>query len=149
MAQVARVEKKIWIPEVSNKRIQELAERIKPVIRFARGAEGLFRSADGHPYNIKLVDLFDVAYTWDPKPTDKVNGLRPICDIRTYHTYGYYGVFKPLIAEVLAQIPAEHVDSVVAFEIVDAPETATDLDREQQALDAGYHVAMTRLYARK
>ncbi len=66
MAQTVRVEKKIWIPEVPNKRIHELAERIKPIIRFARGAKGLFRSADGHPYNIKPVDLFDVAYTWDP-----------------------------------------------------------------------------------
>ncbi|MEK7609440.1 MAG: hypothetical protein AAB476_03105 [Patescibacteria group bacterium] len=139
MAQTARVEKKSWIPEVPEECIKELAERIKPVVQFAR---------KGKCY-IKPVDLFGVAYTWDPKPMDKATRIKPICDIRTYHTYSYHGMFKPSIAEVLAQIPADHVDKVVAFEIVASPETADDLNREHEALNAGYHVATTRLYSRK
>jgi hypothetical protein len=99
------------------------------------------------------VDLFGIAYTWDPKPSrppEKAIGLKPLCDITTYHVYGYHGCFKPSIAEVLAQIPEEHVSSkVVAFEMVEMPETADDLNREHDALDAGYHVARTRLYVKK
>ena len=138
MAEKARVKKKIWIPEVPEERIQELAERIKPVVYFAR---------KGRCY-IKPVDLFDIAYTWEPKSADKATCLNPLCDITTYHTYGYYGMFKPSIAEVLAQIPAEHLDKVAAFEIVGSPETVDDLNREHEAVNAGYHVATTRLYVR-
>lgn len=139
MVQTARVEKRVWIPEVVKERIQELAERIKPIVQFPR---------EGKCY-IKPVDLFGIAYTWDPKSADKATGLKPLCDITTYHTYSYHGFFKPSIAEVLAQIPAEHLDKVVAFEIVENPETADDLNREREALNAGYHVATTRLYVRE
>ena len=138
MAQTARVEK-IWIPKVPKDRIKELAERIKPVVQFAH---------KGKRY-IKPVDLFGIAYTWDPKAASKAKDLKPLCDITTYHTYGYYGFFKPSIAEVLAQIPAEHLDKVVAFEIVDSPQGVNDLNRENEALNAGYHVATTTLYIRK
>lgn len=149
MTQAEDVEKRVWIPKVPKRRIQKLAERIKPVVRFAKGEEGLFRSPKGFPYHIKQVDLFDVSYTWNVEPTNRVVDLKPLCEIRTYHGYGHYSLFKPSIAEVLAQIPAEHLDRVVAFEIVVAPETADDLNREGEACDAGYHVATTRLYTRE
>lgn len=132
-------QKASWIPEVSKERIRELAERIKPVVQFVR---------NGRCY-IKPVDLFGIAYTWNPKSAGKATGLKPLCDITTYHTYGYYGMFKPSIAEVLAQIPAEHLDKVVAFEIVDSPKDADDLNRQSKAINAGYHVATTRLYVRE
>ncbi len=131
--------KKVWIPEIPEKRIRELAERIKPVVEFqGRG-----------PCYIKPVDLFEVAYTWDPSPARSARGLKALCDITTYHTYGYYGFFKPSIAEVLAQIPKEHLDKVVAFQIVGSPQDSGDLNRELEALNAGYHVATTRLYVRE
>ncbi len=128
-----------WIPKVPKERIKELAKRIRPVVWFP---------VIGLCY-IKRVDPFNIAFTWDPRPRWKVFGLKAICDITTYHTYGYYGFFKPSIAEVLAQIPAELLDKVVAFETVERPETVDDLNREREALNAGYHVATTRLYVRK
>jgi hypothetical protein len=140
---------KKWIPEISEEKIQELAKKIAPVVRFARGEQELFRDKKGFLYWIEPVDLFNMAYTFDPKPTKEAVGLKPIGDITTYHTYGYQGLFKPSIAEVLAQIPAELLENVVAFEIVKKPETADDLNREQTALNAGYHVATTRLYAQE
>ena len=51
-----KTSRKSWIPEVSEERIQELAERIKPVVQFAQGR-----------CYIKPVDLFAVAYTWGPE----------------------------------------------------------------------------------
>ena len=135
-------EGKVWIPKVSRGRINKLAKRIKPVIQFTHS---IFR---GKRY-IKPVDLFGVAYTWDPKPRRRARNLKPLCDITTYHAYGYYGCFKPSVAEVLAQIPKEYLDKVIAFEIIRGPETADDLNREKEALQAGYHVATTRLYVHK
>lgn len=137
MPEVTEKEKKVWIPKVPEERIRALAERIKPVVRRPR-------SRDLH--YIVPVDLFHVAYTWDPKLAEKATDLKAVCDITTYHTYGYHGFFKPSIAEVLAQIPEEYLDRVVAFEIVESPNTADDLNREREALNAGYHVAKTRLY---
>ena len=131
------IEKKVWIPEVPKEQIVLLAKRIKPVYDF------------GHKHYIKPVDLFSVAYTWEPKKAKRVVGLKALCDIRTYHGFGYHGFFKPSIAEVLAQIPAEHLSKVVAFEIVDCPKDADDLNKEKEALNAGYHVASTRLYIRE
>lgn len=140
---------KSWIPDVPEVQIRGLADRIKPVIRFTRHAKRWIQSAEGQLYYIKPVDPFHTSFIWDPQPTASAKGLMPLCDIRTYHTYGYHGLFKPSIAEVLAQIPVEYLNKVVAFEIVNKPQTVADLDRERVALDAGYHVATTRLYYRK
>ncbi len=139
MKETARHEKKSWIPSISDERLRELFEKIKPVVDF--GKKGL--------RYIKQEDLRNIAYTWDPKPAKKAKNLYNLCDITTYHSYGHYVLFKPSIAEVLAQIPKEHLDKVIAFEIVKSPETADDLNREREATNAGYHVAMTRLYVQK
>jgi len=131
--------KKVWIPKISDKELNELALRIKPVVEVY---------SKGKCY-IGSVGLRDSAFMWSPKPAKKSRGLKPIRDIRTYHTWSYYGFFKPSIAEVIAQIPKELLDRVVAFEIVKWPETADDLNKELKALNAGYHVATTRLYTKE
>lgn len=59
----------------------------------------------------------------------------------------YYGIFKPSIAEVLAQIPEELIEQTVAFETI-GPADADALNKERDALNAGFHVATTRLYGR-
>ncbi len=136
--------RKSWIPKILDERLQELCKRIKPVVRFVswfgKGKECL--------YYIKPVDPRKIAYTWDPKPRRKARRLKKLCDITTYHSYGYYGFFKPSIAEVIAQIPEEYLNKVVAFEIVENPEKRDDLNLHSEALNAGYHVATTRLYIR-
>ena len=127
-----------WIPKISEEYLQELVARIKPVIN----------DDDRGKCYIEPVDPRTIAYMWDPKPTEEAKGLKPLCRIRTYHTWAYYGLFKPSIAEVLAQIPNEHIDDVVAFEMVEYPKTTSDLNRESDALDAGYHVATVQLYVK-
>lgn len=127
------------IPELSPERLQELVKRIRPIVRF-----------DDKPCFIKPVDPSKVAYTWSPKKFKSIPAsIEVFRTIRTLHTYGYYGMFKPSIAEVLAQIPLEDLNAVVAFEIVKSPETATDLNLEREALNAGFHVAETALYRNK
>lgn len=134
-----------YIPKVDKNVIRKLAETIKPVVsKNARGEVGL--DVEGNLFYIKPVDLFEIAYTWDPKVTERARGLVKLKDITTYHTYGYYGLFKPSIAEVIAQIPEELLESVVAFEIIESPTTAEDFNKDLAAFNAGYHVATTRLY---
>lgn len=126
---------KSWIPKIKDDVLEKLFKKIKPIVR-----------KGGEAYYIEKVDLRGASYLWSPKTTRKAPKLEPITDIRTYHTYGYYGFFKPSIAEVIAQIPKEYLSQVTTFEIISSPEDANDLGREQEALNAGYHVAITRLY---
>jgi hypothetical protein len=138
---------KPWLRTISDERLTELAKRIKPVVRFAEGEEGLFVHSKGSLYYIKDVDLRKTAFTWDPEADRLADTFTTICDIQTYHSWSYYGFFKPSIAEVLTNIPEEFLEQVVAFEIVSQPETAYDFGGEnQEAFDDSFHVATTRLY---
>jgi hypothetical protein len=124
-----------WIPKLTDERLAELVEKIKPVIR-----------RDDDLYYIKPVDPRGIAYTWDPKPTEAAEELVMVCDITTFHGFAHQGCFKPSIAEVLSQIPKGLLDLVIAFEIVKSPEDINDLNRFRVAMNEGYHVARTRLY---
>ena|SRR3989344_9104698 len=115
--------------EISDERLEELAKRIKPVVR-----------CDGELYYIKDVDYRNIAFTWSSKLKKKAKGLEELARIRTYHEYGYPGFFKPSVAEVLAQIPKTKVSQTSAFEI---PVHITDPDPE---LYGEYHKARTILY---
>lgn len=123
---------------ISDEKLNSLLKRIKPVFDFPN---------KGKCY-IKPVDPREVSYIWDPISDGGVKGLKFLCDIDTYHTFGYQGLFKPSIAEVLAQIPKDKLDQVVAFEIVEQPRTAGDLNRQANAVNSGFHKAKTRLYSR-
>jgi len=134
------VPKKVYIPRISDEMLAELSSRIWPVYDFGP-------RKGGRRY-IKPVDLRGIAFTWDPKGRGRARNLIAIADVRTYHSFAYHGFFKPSIAEVLAQMPAEIAAWVTAFQIVAYPQTWDDLNRDRAAFDAGYHVATTRFYMR-
>lgn len=158
-----------WIPEIPRDHIMILGKQIRPIVRMAPLVTQHVKYSDGggaichrvHPkgklgivwgdwydlYYIETVDLYDVSYIYDPKPTDRATSLRPLCRITTYHIWEYFA-FRPSIAEVLAQIPSEHLDVVVAFEILNRTEVTDGPDRGDESLDPDYHVATTRLYMR-
>jgi len=120
-------------------RISELCKKIKPTVRFSRIIGFLLRPSQfGSLYHIDPVDPFNVAYTLEPQPNSKAKRLEKICDITTYHAFGYYGLFKPSIAEVIAQIPEKHLGRTVAFEIVVWPETREDLSEQWDVVNEGY-----------
>ena len=130
MAKTARDKKRVWIPRVSEERVQELAEQIKPLAQCQCG-------------RIHYIEPVCEVFTYKPKFLNEATDLKPLCDITTYHVAGNYH-FKPTIYEVLAQIPAEHLNDVVAFAIVEGPD-----DESLNRNEAGYYVATTRLYVRK
>lgn len=133
------VKEKSWIPEISDEELEKRCKKIRPLVR---NKKGILRYIAKCPYR-------DWAFMWSPKFRTKAPDLNVITDITTYHTWAFYGFFKPTIAEVIAQIPIDVLDRVVAFEIIKSPETTEDLNRESVALNAGYHVAITRLYEKQ
>jgi hypothetical protein len=135
---VGPVYRSLVIPKLTEDRLTQLAGKIRPVVRNSQGVL----------HYIKPVDLKNVAFTWSPNLDEEAISLTPVKTIRTLHGYGYYGFFKPSIAEVLAQIPADIEDRVVAFE-THGPETADDFYKDEEtkkAFDAGFHTAETTLY---
>lgn len=120
-------------------RIAALSERIKPVV---------LRNGALRP--ILHRDIFDSSFVWDlDKETAdyEAEGLAPIEDITTYHVYGFIGLFKPSIAEVIACIPERLINSVAAFEFISAVEPLGVVSKEdRRCLSDGYHIATMRLY---
>lgn len=127
---------KFSIPQITDYRLAELAKRIRPVEQ----------SGPIDFYYLKPCDLRCEAFTWDAKRGKKAPMLREIGRVRTLHTYGYYGFFKPTIAEVLAQIPEELLGDAIAFKIK-GPQDTDDLNDDKEALNQGFHVARTIIYA--
>ncbi len=127
------------VPEISDELLQKLAQRIKPVIRFAQGAKEKFKSSKGVLHHITPADLRTQSFMWSAKPTTRATKLVEVETIATYHTYGYAGFFKPSIAEVLAAIQNHpEIESIVAFEITD-----------EDIYDDNCHRATTVLYRSK
>ena len=97
--------------EISDERLEELLQRIKPVVRHH----------DGELWYIKNVHPRRHSFTWDPKVTTKAGNLEQLARITTYHTFAAPVFFKPSVAEVLAQIPPRYVHATAAFEIPTGP----------------------------
>lgn len=126
------------IPKISNEVLEERYARIKPLVK-----------RDGKLYTITKPDLRNQSFIWDPKLEQEVSGgLKEVVKVKTLHTYGHYSLFKPSVAEVLAQIPDYLLDKVVAFHI-DGPDSVTDLNKFGEETNMGFHVAFTTLYKGK
>ena len=155
----------IRIPQITDRELKTLYARIKPVVRGSQLDDGelaefigrwteenkagrsetaaLKKAAPKSLFWIKEVDPENIAFTWEPKAAGVASGLKKIGSIITYHTYGYYGCFKPSIKEVLAQIPKELLAKVCAFETVMYSDDINGLLTPDQE----YHKGKTTLYA--
>ena len=125
------------IPFISEDLLQGRAARIKPLVR-----------KKGVLYDIEPVDLRNMSFIWDPKFTTKASViLNDTRWVTTYHSWGYYGMFKPSIAEVLCQLS----DYILAwgpdaFELTHVPEPLL-MNPDEDCID-GYHRANVQLFKR-
>lgn len=119
------------IPEISDEHLAELLMEIQPVVRMG-----------GVLWHIAPVHPRTQSFTWDLVLTMPAEPVKVIGSSPTFHTYGAPSLFKPSVAEVLAQIPPEWEERVVAFEM-----THRDLD-SRYVLAEGYHVASVIFYSR-
>lgn len=109
--------------------------QIQPVIR-----------DKGIPYFAEQVDPVNQSYLWNPRMTEVAFKLKEVAVITTYHEFISYGKFEPTVVEVLAAIPVQWLHGLVAFEIIEQPESVDDLRRAPAALADDHHMARTRLY---
>jgi hypothetical protein len=133
------------IPDISDKKLEMLVKKIKPVVRCSRllDTELVRLNHEGDllcyiEYDNPRMDNF----VQDPKPKSLAEGLKHFADVKTYHKFGVPVLFSPSIAEVLAQIPKKYLDEVVAFETI-----AHGLNEDNLVDD--YHVTVTRLYKKE
>ena len=142
LAETPKIPSQLYIPNISEKKLQELYSNIKPIVEID-GKKHLLRDFERN-------ELRNYSYTWDPHKDkrDVVDDtkLDIVQDFYCLHTWAYYGLFKPTIAEVLAQMPKKSREQANFFEIVDQPRTVDDLAIHQEITDAGYHLSRVRTY---
>jgi len=125
------------VPEgVSQEGINKLAKIFKPI-----------KIKGDKAFLIKTDDL-DNSFLWDAdkhlKPYD--GSLYTLYKFHSVHSYGYQGMFKPSITEVLQQVPKIYTMLKEVFFEVIGPEDAHDLNMWIEHVRSGVHVATTTLY---
>ena len=133
---------KIEIPIINDQKLKELYQILKPIV-----------TIDEMKYLLKEYTLRELkyqSYIWrkedDIREKITLNKLEPIKDFLCFHTYGYYGLFKPSIAEILAQTPEEVIEKANTFEIIEGPKTHTDVFKYKEVVDKGFHLSKVRAY---
>ena len=134
--------KKLEIPEINDKRLKELYQLLKPIV-----------TIDEMKYLLReftLQELRNQSYIWnrheDKRDVVDPNKLETVDDFLCLHTWGYYGLFKPSIAEVLSQAPESVIEQANTFEIIESPETREDVFKYKEVIDNGFHLSKVRAY---
>ena len=140
----------VSIPKISDEEMMKRYEQIKPVIT-VNGKLHYFRE-------YTLEELSNMSYFFNrhedvreevgEDELEVLEGRDFVC----LHSYGYYGLFKPSVGEVLSQIKEYDLPIIKAFEIIEFPKTVVDFRKDSLtsiAFDNGYHVSTVRLYGEK
>lgn len=134
--------KKLEIPEIDDNRLKELYQLLKPIV-----------TIDEMKYLLReftLQELRNQSYIWnrheDKRDIVDPNKLETVDDFLCLHTWGYYGLFKPSIAEVLSQAPEGVIEQANTFEIIESPETREDVFKYKEVIDNGFHLSKVRAY---
>ena len=130
--------KKLEIPEINDKRLKELYQLLKPIV-----------TIDEMKYLLReftLQELRNQSYIWnrheDKRDVIDPNKLETVDDFLCLHTWGYYGLFKPSIAEVLSQAPESVIEQANTFQIIESPETREDFFKYKDVINNGFHVSI-------
>lgn len=134
--------KKLEIPEIDDNRLKELYRLLKPIV-----------TIDEMKYLLReftLQELRNQSYIWnraeDKRDVVDPSKLETVDDFLCLHTWGYYGLFKPSIAEVLSQAPENVIEQANTFEIIESPETHEDVFKYKEVIDNGFHLSKVRAY---
>ena len=132
----------LQIPIINDKRLKELYQLLKPIV-----------TIDEMKYLLReytLQELKNTSYIWncheDIRNIVDTKKLEVVDDFLCLHTYGYYGLFKPSIAEILSQVPENVIEHANAFEIIEQPETREDIFKYKNAVNNGFHLSKVRAY---
>lgn len=144
------------MPEMSDERLEELASRIKPVVRFVETVEGHEQHPRGFLYYVECLDPRDDLY-WFNKPVSRAEDLEElgflIASRVVFHKQNdpssvkYPLPAQPLVVEVLAQIPERYLSEAVAFEMKPYYVPVTIKSHDSHIIAFGADI-MTSLYKR-
>ena len=130
------------IPTIDDKRLLDLYKRLKPIVTIDE-LKYLLRE-------FSLYELRNISYLWnandDKTETVDTSKLEPIQEFPCLHTYGYYGLFKPSVAEVLSQAPEKTIEEANCFEIISYPRTREEIFRYSEIVNNGYHLSKVKSY---
>ena len=127
--------KKIVLPLVSDEELWERYKLVKPLVK---DDNKLFHLK---VYNIEM--LRHQSFIWNSK-NDLAEQVDPskvkeLDEFPCYHSYGYYGLFKPTIAEVLQQFPDDILLEANAFYISKFPQSMQELKEQEDIINLGCH----------
>ena len=130
------------IPKISDKRLKELYSKLKPIVTIEE-VKYLLRK-------FTFKELSGISYIWnaeeDKRDVIDERNLDPVEEFVCLHRWGYYGLFKPSIKEVLSQAPERTIYKANTFEIVEYPQDANDLNMYHDVVNSGYHLSKVRSY---
>lgn len=123
------------LPSISNERLKQLRDKIKPV----ETRDGKVWFIDNEKYHPRTQ-----SYNWNKKVTSEALGIEPMEEVRTLHDFGAPVFFKPSEAEVLACLDAlftpQELEGIVAYEV--------DYNGLVD-VSGSHHVAYTMIYKHK
>lgn len=125
------------IPKISDEEISEMLQKITPLmIVDGKWGDALYQ-IDG----IENVATRDFAFLWDAKPKGREHVFHFSRTFITYHTWAYYGFFKPTLAEVYAQI--RKLDNWESFDFF-----ALKSDMQPSMIIDEYHWCFCKLFTK-
>lgn len=140
------------IPTISDRKLLKRMEKLTPLIAKYEEIKPLGLDAFKLPhyylleFENRIEYLRNTSFIWEPELGKKVwprtedssgFGSRSPITIITYHSYGAPSLFKPSLAEVVAQLP-KNFEGVFCIE-------SKDLNN-YNCLDDGYHFTKTHLW---
>jgi len=129
----------LMAPKISKQKMDDILKNVK-LFHHNHGDESVMWEMEVPD------DLINSSYIWLPRLTVKSPPLKKVKDIFTFHFYGYYGVFKPSVEEVLRQLQYEDLTNVYGISI-NGPSNERDLKEYIGILNKGFHVAKVTLWA--
>ena len=139
--------KQLSIPQITDEELMRRYLKIKPIAEVGNGKYWL--------KNYSIDEMRNKSYFWHlfedkREPVGEALYCHDYHEFECLHSFGYHGLFKPSVAEVLAQIPEDCLKhfTIDAFEIIGRPTSSGDLNMYRKALEQGFHVSVVRLYIR-
>ena len=141
------------IPDISD---DELIRRIKFFVPCVVDSDGVMSECKMKK-DIKTLRNFSFNWTDGDKVLGKLMSdgsvrdeirLKLCFEIVTYHTWSYYGFFKPTVAEVLSQIP-ESIMKQIKTEMYFCTKVITAEGDNITLIDNDYHIGRTKFFMRE
>ncbi len=125
------------------------------VLKYVKGVRPLFHHK-GELYHTSVKsDPFKESFVWTYVRKKKAAPFKEGVKLWTLHKWADVGLFKPTLAEIVAQMPKERLeasikgrDTNLLYFSIQGPQNSEDLGRMKEYVDKGFHVARVTVFDR-